>query len=225
MATSGTTTFTLDIAELAEEAFERAGSELRTGYDLRTARRSLNLMMLEWANRGLNLWQVEQGTTALSDGTATYSMPSGTVDFIEHVIRKGTGSDQVDYNLTRISVSTYANRTNKNLEGRPTEIYIQRTTSPQFTLWPVPDSDDYTLVYWRLKRIEDAGTPASNTMDAPERFLPALVAGLAYYIAMKKPGLEQRVPFLKGVYDEQFDLASQEDRDRSDFRIIPYVGR
>lgn len=224
MATSGTTTFNLDLSELVEEAFERAGSELRTGYDLRTARRSLNLLFADWANRGVNMWTFEQGQQVLTPGQATYPLPADTVDLLEHVIRTGAGnvSTQADLTITRISVSTYATLPNKLTQGRPIQIWIERLQSaPQFTVWPVPDnSQTYTLVYWRLRRIDDAGDGV-NTMDVPFRFLPCLVAGLAYYLALKIPGSTERLPVLKQQYDEAWELAAAEDREKAAVRFVP----
>ncbi len=179
MATSGTATFNLDLAEIVEEAFERCGSELRTGYDLKTARRSLNLLFADWANRGVNMWTFEQGTQTLTPGTATYNLPTDTVDLLEHVIRTGAGNvaTQADLTITRISVSTYATIPNKLQQGRPIQIWIERLNTPRFTVWPVPDSSQtYQLVYWRLRRIQDAGN-GTNTMDMPFRFLPCMVRG------------------------------------------------
>ncbi len=224
MATSGTTTFNLDLVELVEEAFERCGAELRTGYDLKTARRSLNLMFADWANRGLNMWTFEQGSITLVAGTATYDLPADTVDLLEHVIRTGAGSaaTQADLTITRISVSTYATIPNKLQQARPIQIFIQRKTSiPQVTVWPVPDNTQtYTLVYWRLKRLDDAGT-GINTMDVPFRFVPAMVAGLAYHLAMKIPGGVDRLMMLKQQYDEAWALASEEDREKAAVRFVP----
>lgn len=223
MATSGTATFAPEIAVLIEEAYERAGSELRSGYDLRSARRSLDIMSAEWSNRGLNLWTVESGSQVLTPSTAAYNLPADTVDLLDFMIRTGTGSSQVDYNLERIGVSSYAQLVTKNQEGRPVQVYIARTATPSFTLWPVPDdSTTYTFVYWRLRRIQDTGA-GTNTMDVPSRFIPALVAGLAYYTALKKPESYDRVPMLKQMYDEQFQMAYEEDRDRSSFFIRPKV--
>ena len=182
MTTSGSTDFNLEFVDIAEEAFERAGREMRSGYDLRTARRSMNLLTIEWANRGINMWTFEQGTINLVPGTATYALPDDTVDLIEHVIRTGAGnaSTQADLTITRISVSTYATLPNKLTQARPIQIWIQRLESPQVTVWPVPDaSQPYQLVYWRLRRLQDAGTGV-NTQDVPFRFMPAMVAGLAY---------------------------------------------
>lgn len=224
MATSGTTVFNLDLSELVEEAFERCGAELRTGYDLRTARRSLNLLFADWANRGINLWTVEQGSIPLVQGTATYNLPSDTVDLLEHVIRTGAGniSTQADLTITRISVSTYSSIPNKLTQARPIQVYINRQTpTPNITVWPTPDgSQAYTFVYWRLRRIQDAGD-GSNTMDVPFRFIPCMVSGLAYYLALKIPGAMERIGLLKEQYDADWDFASTEDRERAAVRFVP----
>lgn len=225
MTTSGTTTFNMDLNEYVEEAFERCGAELRTGYDLRTARRSLNLLFTDWANRGINLWTVEQGSQVLTPGTATYTLPADTVDLMEHVIRTGAGnvSTQTDLTITRISVSTYSSIPNKLQQARPIQVYINRqAAAPTFTVWPVPDSSQtYTFVYWRLRRIQDAGAGGTYTQDIPFRFLNALVSGLAYYLSMKIPGAMERMQVLKQQYDEAWDLASSEDRDKSAVRFVP----
>lgn len=224
MAVSGTTAFNLDLTEIVEEAFERAGSEMRTGYDLRTARRSLNLLFADWANRGINMWTFEQGTITLVAGTATYNLPADTVDLMEHVIRTGAGSasTQADLTISRISVSTYATIPNKLQQARPIQVWIQRLQDiPTITVWPVPDdSQTYTFVYWRLRRIDDAGT-GINTMDVPFRFLPCMVAGLSYYLALKVKGGADRLPILKQQYDEAWDLASTEDREKAAQRFVP----
>ena len=300
MAISGTTTFNLDLTELVEEAFERTGSELRTGYDLRTARRSLNLLFADWSNRGINMWTFEQGTINLVPGQNTYPLPSDTVDLLEHVIRTGAGSasTQADLTITRISVSTYATIPNKLQQARPIQVWIQRldgqtsavgttlngaitatattvivtsavglpatgfiligsetigygyisgntlyncvrgqnnTTAashssgdsvyvqnlPAITVWPTPDnSQTYQFVYWRMRRIDDAGGGV-NTMDVPFRFLPCLVAGLAYYLALKVPNGTQRLDILKAQYDEAWQFASTEDREKAADRFVP----
>lgn len=221
MATSGTATFNLDLVELVEEAFERAGSEVRSGYDLRTARRSLNLLLADWANRGLNLWTFEEGSVPLVAGTATYALPADTVDIIEHVLRTGTGSAQSDLTMTRTSVSTYAAIPNKTAQGRPLQVLVTRGITPSVTVWPVPDQTGvYTLRYWRLRRLQDAGSGV-NTPDVPFRFLPALVAGLAYHVAMKVPGGVDRLPILEGQYREAFQTAMDEDRERAPVRLVP----
>jgi hypothetical protein len=224
MATSGTTAFNLDLSEIVEESFERCGAELRTGYDLRTARRSMNLLFADWANRGVNLWTVEQGSIPLVQGTATYNLPDYTVDLLEHVIRTGAGnvSTQADLTITRISVSTYSTIPNKLTQARPIQVYINRQEDiPTVTLWPIPDgSQSYSFVYWRLRRIQDAGNGV-NTMDVPFRFLPCLVAGLAYYLSLKIPGAIERMQLLKAQYDEAWALASDEDRDKAAVRFVP----
>lgn len=224
MATSGTTAFNLDLVELLEEAFERAGSEMRTGYDLKTARRSLNILFADWANRGINMWTIEQGSIPLVPGTATYNLPSDTVDLLEHVIRTGAGNSatQADLTITRISVSTYATLPNKLTQARPIQVWIDRLApTPTVTMWPVPDnSQTYTFVYWRLRRIQDAGNGV-NTMDVPFRFIPCMVAGLAYYLALKLPNAMDRLPILKQQYDEAWQIASEEDREKAAIRFVP----
>lgn len=223
MTTSGVANFSLDLTEIVEEAFERVGSEMRTGYDLRTARRSLNLLFADWANRGINMWTFEQGTQVLTPGVATYELPADTVDLMEHVIRTGAGSasTQADLTITRISVSTYATIPNKLTQARPIQIWIERLNTPRFTVWPVPDNTQtYTLVYWRLRRIQNAGEGV-NTMDMPFRFIPAMIAGLSYYLAMKIPGGLERLQILKAQYDEAWDLASSEDREKAAVRFVP----
>jgi len=300
MSTTGSTAFNMDFTELAEEAWERAGREMRSGYDLRTARRSMNLMTIEWSNRGLNMWTIEQGTITLTPGLSTYALPTDTIDLLDHVIRTGANSSstQSDLSITRISVSTYATIPNKLSEGRPIQVWIQRlsgetnptsstlsatitsssttitlssvvglagagyirldtediyyayidgnslggvfrgqnyTTAaahtsstavfvpqlPAFTVWPAPDSSQtYQFVYYRMRRIQDAGS-GIQTQDMNFRFLPCVAAGLAYYIAMKQPDLVSRLQMLKGVYDEQFNLAAGEDHEKATMRLVP----
>lgn len=222
MATSGTANFDLDLNEIVEECFERCGSEMRSGYDLRTARRSLNLLLAQWANQGVNLWTIEQGSQVLTPGTATYTLPADTVDLLEHVIRTGSGTTQTDLTITRISVSTYSSIPNKTQQARPIQIWINRQATPQVTVWPVPDdSQTYTLVYWRLRRMQDAGAGGVYTQDIPFRFLNALVAGLSYYLSMKIPGAMERMPMLKQQYDEAWDIAASEDREKAADRFVP----
>jgi hypothetical protein len=306
MTTSGVAAFNLDLNEIVEEAFERAGSELRTGYDLRTARRSLNLLFADWANRGVNMWTFEQGTLTFTQGLATYALPTDTVDLLEHVIRTGAGnsSTQSDLTITRISVSTYATIPNKLQQARPIQVWFQRldgqtssvgttlnggisatattitltstvglptngfvlienetvqygyidgnqlmncfrgqnnTTAathltgvavysqnlPSVTVWPTPDgSQTYQFVYWRMRRIDDAGN-GTRTMDVPFRFLPCLVAGLAYYLALKVENGAQRLEVLKAQYDEAWQLAAGEDQEHASLRFVPrqmYIG-
>jgi hypothetical protein len=221
MATSGTATFNLDLNSIVEEAFERCGVELRTGYDLRTARRSLNLLSIEWANRGINLWTIEEGSISLVDGTSQYNLPADTIDLLDHVIRTGTGTSQSDLSITRISVSTFASIPNKNAEGRPIQVWIDRQADiPQINVWPVPDGNNYTFTYWRMRRIQDAGNGV-NTQDIPFRLLPCLVAGLAYYLSLKIPEAMNRIEMLKASYEEQWNLASGEDRDKASLRLAP----
>jgi hypothetical protein len=243
MTTSGTTGFNLDLNDIVEEAFERAGRELRTGYDLRTARRSLNLLFADWANRGINLWTIEQGSIPLVQGTSTYSLPNDTVDLLEHVIRTQAGNiaTQADLTITRISVSTYATIPNKLQQARPIQVWVQRNTgatypatsayspaataTPQVTVWPVPDQGTqqdpyYTFVYWRMRRIQDAGNGV-NDFDIPFRFLPCLTSGLSYYIALKFPESQERLPTLKAMYDEDWTFAAGEDREKAADRLVP----
>lgn len=300
MTTTGATLFNMDFTEIAEEAWERAGREMRSGYDLRTARRSMNLMTIEWQNKGINMWTMEQGFINLTPGLATYALPTDTIDLLEHVIRTGanTASTQADLTITRISVSTYATIPNKLQQARPIQVWIQRlsgevnptnallastitstatsitlttvvglagsgfirlesediyytyitgnvlsgvfraqnnTTAashvastavfvpqlPAVTVWPTPDnSTTYQFVYWRLRRVQDAGAGA-ETADMNFRFLPCVVAGLAYQIAVKVPELMQRVPMLKQMYDEAFEMAAGEDREKAAVRFVP----
>jgi hypothetical protein len=237
-------TFNLDLSEIVEEAFERCGSELRTGYDLRTARRSLNLLFADWANRGINLWTVEQGQIPLVQGQSTYDLPLDTVDLLEHVIRTNPGvqNNQADLTITRISVSTYATIPNKLQQARPIQVWINRQSgetyagtssstppagvdAPKIVVWPTPDQGTllqpyYTFVYWRLRRIHDAGN-GINTQDVPFRFLPCLIAGLSYYMALKIPGADARLGVLKAQYDEAWQLAADEDREKAAIRFVP----
>jgi hypothetical protein len=298
--TSGVSAFNLDLSELVEEAFERAGSELRTGYDLRTARRSLNIMFADWANRGINMWTIEQGEITLVQGQNTYALPDDTVDLLEHVIRTGgnVSSTQADLTITRISVSTYATIPNKIQQARPIQVWVQRLDAqnsptnlvlsasitdtdttisldsvvglpaagfikigeeiinygyisgntlnncfrgqqntlavphtsltavylaqvPAITVWPTPDSaQQYTFVYWRLRRTQDAGG-GINVMDVPFRFIPCMAAGLAYHLALKITGGAERIPVLKQQYDEAWELAATEDREKAAVRFVP----
>ena len=225
MTSSGTATFNLDLNDAVEEAFERCGAELRTGYDLRTARRSMNLLFADWANRGINLWTLDSGTINLVQGISVYNLPNDTVDLLEHVIRTGAGnvSTQVDLTITRISNSTYASIPNKLQQARPIQVWINRQApTPQINLWPTPDQTGvYQFVYWRLRRIQDAGEGGTYTQDIPFRFLPPLVSGLAYYLALKIPGAMERLPVLKEQYDADWDRASSEDREKAAVRFVP----
>ena len=224
MTTSGTATFDLNLNEVVEEAFERCGSELRTGNDLRTARRSLNLLTIEWANRGINLWTVEEGSVAMVAATATYNLPADTVDLMDMVMRTGSGTTQSDLTLNRISVTTYSSIPNKTSTGRPLQAWIDRQIIPTITMWPVPDqSSKYTLIYYRLRRIQDVGAAGTTTQDLPFRFLPAMVSGLAYYMSAKLPEAAPRRMDLKAEYEEQFRFASQEDREKATLRLQPRI--
>jgi hypothetical protein len=243
MTTAGTSSFNLDLNNIVEEAFERCGKELRTGYDLRTARRSLNLLTVEWSNRGVNLWTIENGEIPLIANQVSYELPIDTIDLLEHVTRTGTGTSQADLTITRISVSTYATIPNKLATGRPIQVWVDRqsgatyppggrpngtnTTTgvdhPKIYVWPAPDqgsisSPYYTFVYWRMRRIQDAGN-GITTQDIPFRFLNCMIAGLAYYLAIKVA--PDRVAVLKEQYDEQWRFASEEDRDKAAVRFVP----
>ena len=231
MTTSGTQAFNLDLNQLVEEAFERCGAELRTGYDFRTARRSLNLLTIEWANRGINLWTIEEGSIPMVQGQIAYNLPVDTIDLLDSVIRTSSGIGQTDINISRISVSTYATIPNKNAQGRPIQVWIDRQSGatepgtgvnfPQIYVWPAPDqSNFYTYVYYRLKRIQDAGN-GINAQDIPFRMLPCLVAGLAYYLSMKIPEALPRLEMLKMAYEEQWAMASTEDREKAPLRLAP----
>lgn len=218
MTTSNTTTFDPDIATLIEEAFDRAGYEGRSGYEYRTAARSLNFLMAEWSNIGLNLWTVDEESIALTSGTSQYNLATDTVDIIDQVIRIGTS----DYRIARIGVGSWASISNKTQAGsRPNQIYVERLIAPRVNVWPVPDNDNCTLYYWRLRRLQDAGTP-DKTADVPYRFLPALAAGLAFKLAQKRREIDvNRIGILKAEYEEQLGLAMAEDRGRESFFLIP----
>ena len=230
MTTSGTSGFNLDLNDIIEEAFERCGVEVRTGYEHRTARRSLNLLTIEWANRGINLWTIEQGSIPMEQGEAVYTLPVDTIDLLDQVIRTQSGVNQTDINISRISVSTYATIPNKNTQGRPIQVWIDRQSgateptgvaAPEIYVWPTPDqSNFYTFVYWRLRRIQDAGN-GTSTQDIPFRMLNCLVAGLAYYLSLKIPEAANRIEMLKMAYEEQWLLASSEDREKASLRLAP----
>jgi len=214
MTTSGSRDFNLDVAEIIEEAYERCGLEVRTGYDARTARRSLNLMFADWANRGLNLWTVAQGTTTLVQGTSTYTLESDVVDLLEMVLRR----DGTDYEVERISRGEYLTFPNKTDQGRPSQFYLDRQIQPVITLWQTPENSTDQLIYYYVRRIEDADT-LTNTTAIPFRFYPCMVAGLAYYLAMKRA--PERVQILKAVYEEEFMRAAEEDEDRVPLKLQP----
>jgi len=242
MTTSGTNAFNLDLNDIIEEAFERCGVEVRTGYEHRTARRSLNLLTIEWANRGINLWTIEQGSIPLVQGQITYDLEGDTIDLLDQVVRTQSGVNQTDINISRISVSTYATIPNKNAQGRPIQVWVNRQSGetypinnitptsansitgynpPQINVWPTPDqSNFYTFVYWRLRRIQDAGN-GTSTQDIPFRMLTCLVAGLAYYLSLKIPEAANRIEMLKMEYENQWLLASSEDREKASLRLAP----
>lgn len=237
--TTSTTAFNPTLNDLCEEAFERCGLEMRTGYDFRTARRSLNLLLTEWANRGINLWTIEQGTIPLIQGQYIYDLPNDTVDLIEHVIRTYPDStaNQTDININRISVSTYSTIPNKLTQGRPIQVWINRRSGqtsdavgatakvPQIYVWPSPDQGTvtapfYYFVYYRLRRMVDAGNGV-NVEEIPFRFQECLICGLAYRLAMKLPGGLERIQLLKAQYDEAWEMAAGEDREKAPDRLVP----
>ena len=225
MATSESFNFTLDLGEIIEEAYERAGLELRSGYDYKTARRSLDLLMLEWQNRGLNLWTVKNASHTLTAGTAAYGLSAERIEIIEASLRTDVGdsSNQSDLTMERISAVQYSHLTNKLTQGRPLQFYVERSPSNiTINMWPVPDSQEtYTFVYYYLERIEDSGKPASNNMDVPDRYLPCLVSGLAYNIALKRPESVQLVPVLKEIYEEQWNMVSDAFREKAALYVTP----
>ena len=220
MTVSGSKTFELDVADYIIEAFERCGLDSRTGYDFRTAQRSLNLLLAEWANRGLNQWTIERASITLSAGTTTYPLGASTIDILSAAIRmdQNVGTqNQTDLTIDRISRDQYLNIPNKLTRARPVQFVVERSIAPQVTVWPAPDQT-YYLVIDKLVRMDDAGSGV-NTIQIPFRFYPCLAAGLAYYIAMKKA--PDRVQLLKAVYDEEFERAAQEDRDRAPLQLTP----
>lgn len=233
MTTSGTTSFNLDLNDIIEEAFERCGLELRTGYDFRTAKRSLDLLTIEWANRGINLWTIEEGQIDMVTGQGTYDLPVDTIDLLSHVIRTNSGdaTNQQDLTITRISVITYSDIPNKLVQGRPIQVWVDRQSGatesggvnyPRIHVWPTPDTpgSQYKFVYWRMRRIQDAGTGVA-TQDIPFRFLNCMIAGLAYYLSIKLPKAADRIPLLKAEYDAQWKLATEEDREKASILLVP----
>ena len=214
MALSGTSDFELDVAEYIEEAFERCGLEVRTGYDLKTAKRSLNLMLAEWANRGLNQWTIKKRSQALVQGTGAYPVGDDVIDILSVIVRR----DGTDYSLDRYSREEFLTIPNKTTQGRPAQFFLDRQTNPSLNLWPVPENTTDLVFYDALTRMQDADT-FINTVDMPFRFYPCLAAGLAYYIAIKRA--PQRVQLLKAVYEEEFERAMTEDRDRASFNVVP----
>jgi hypothetical protein len=219
MATSGTAAFNLDIIDIIEDAYEIAVGEAKGGYDLKTARRSLDLLTKEWGNRGLNMWTMRQGMVSVTAGDNSVTLPNDTIDILDAVWRTGSGTAQNDTTLTRISGSQWTAIAYKNQTGTPTQFYVQRVQPPLLKLWPTPATDGI-IVAWGMRTIEDTGKYI-NTMDISPRFLPALVCGLAYYLSLKTPAAADRVPMLQAEYERQFELAAEEDRDRSSFRLVP----
>lgn len=220
MATSGTTTFNLDIIDVIEEAYELTGSELRAGYDMKTARRSLNMLMREWGNKGINFWTVRNDIIPVTTGQSTVTLAGDVIDIMDAAWRTGAGTSQNDRILTRISVVDWAQTANKNTPGLPTQYWVNRVVPAVVNLWPVATQDGL-LVYWGIRSIQDAGAYGNN-MDIPPRFLPALTTGLAYYLALKGGAdMAQTAVVLKTEYDRQFQLASEEDREKAPFKLVP----
>ena len=214
MTTSGSRDFNLDVAEVIEEAYERCGLEVRTGYDAKTARRSMNLMFADWANRGLNLWTVKEANVTVTQGTSSYSLAADVVDVLEVVIRRSS----TDFEVQRISRSDYATVPNKTTQGRPSQYYLDRQITPVMYLWSTPENSTDQVRYYYVRRIEDADTLV-NTTDMPFRFFPCMVAGLAYYISMKRA--PDRIQMLKTVYEEEFQRAADEDQGRTPLKLQP----
>ena len=214
MAVSNSVDFELDVAEYIEEAFERCGLDVRTGYDLKSAKRSLNLMLAEWANRGLNQWTITQRTQALVTGTGAYALGADVIDILSLVVQR----DGTDYSLSRLSRDDYLNIPNKTTQSRPNQFFLDRQVTPSLKIWPVPENSTDVIYYNALTRMDDAD-PFINTMDMPFRFYPCLAAGLAYYIAVKRA--PNRVQMLKAMYEEEFERAMTEDRDRASFNVVP----
>ena len=216
MATSGSRDFNMDVGEIIEEAYERCGLEVRTGYDARTARRSLNLMFADWANRGLNLWTVKQATITLTQGQAQETLTSDVVDILDVVVRR----NNTDYSIDRISRGDYSGLPNKTTQGRPSQFYFDRQIDPVINLWAVSENSTDQLIYYYVRRIDDADTLV-NTTDMPFRFYPCMVAGLAYYMGMKRA--PERLQILKSVYEEEFQRAADEDEGRTPLKLQPSI--
>jgi hypothetical protein len=219
VTTSGVANFNPDILDLIEDAYEMVGLEVRGGYDLKTARRSLDMLMREWGNRGINMWTLTQFTVPMVAGNDSVTLPIETIDLLDAAWRTGTGLEQNDQTMTRLGGSQWAQIANKTEVGIPSQYYVHRVQPPRLRIWPTPESDG-TFVCWGLRTIQDAGA-YTNTVDIPPRFLPALVAGMAYYLALKSPNAEGRVQMLQAEYERQYMLAAEEDRDRSSFFMVP----
>jgi|TARA_R110000823_G_scaffold62666_1_gene148331 hypothetical protein len=218
MALSGSTNFEPNVTEFIEEAFERCGLELRTGYDLKTAKRSINLMLAEWANRGLNQWTIEQATQTVTEGTNSYSLNTNVIDILDMVIRRTLNDTVTDININRIGRSEYTNIPVKATKGRPSQFFFDKLTTPAIKVWPTPENSTDILVFNKLIRMDDADT-AINTMDMPFRFYPCFAAGLAYYLSVKRA--PEKTQLLKGLYEEEFQRAADQDEDRVSFRLKP----
>ena len=220
MATSNSTDFEPNVAEFVEEAFERCGLELRTGYDLKTARRSINLMLAEWANRGLNQWTIEQATQTVTEGTTDYSLNSNVIDILDVVLRRTINQTQTDISMNRISRSEFINIPNKTTKARPSQFFLDKLSTPTLKIWPAPENSTDILVFNKLVRMDDADKP-TNTMDMPFRFYPCFAVGLAYYISLKRA--PERTSQLKSLYEEEFDRAMSQDEDRASYRVRPDI--
>tara|TARA_R100001443_G_scaffold16423_3_gene26475 strand:+ start:170 stop:841 length:672 start_codon:yes stop_codon:yes gene_type:complete len=220
MATSSSTDFEPNVAEFVEEAFERCGLELRTGYDLKTARRSINLMLAEWANRGLNQWTIEQATQTVTEGTTDYSLNSNVIDILDVVLRRTINQTQTDISVNRISRSEYINIPNKTTKARPSQFFLDKLSTPTLKVWPAPENSTDILVFNKIVRMDDADKP-TNTMDMPFRFYPCFAAGLAYYISLKRA--PERTSQLKALYEEEFERAMSQDEDRASYRVRPDI--
>ena len=219
MTTSNSTNFEPNVAEFVEEAFERCGLELRTGYDLKTAKRSINFMLAEWANRGLNQWTIEQTNQTVTQGQSNYTLNSNVIDILDVVLRRTTNNVQTDISIDRLSRSSYLNIPNKDTQAMPSQWFLDKLTDPVLKVWPTPDNSTDILVFNKLVRMDDADS-GTNTMDMPFRFYPCFAAGLAYYIAIKRA--PEKVQLLKQAYEEEFDRAMSTDEDKASFRIRPF---
>jgi len=218
MATSGTKTFALDTGEVIEEAYELAGLEARTGYDAATARRSLNVMFADWSNRGINIWTIAQVSLTLTEGTASYTLNSYDIDILEAVIRRTVNGTQTDYQMSRVGRMEYLNIPNKTTEARPTEFFVDRQATPVLKLWPTPENSTDVFVSYRIQRIDDV-TASAQDQEIPSRFIPPMVSGLAYYMALKKN--PERVPMLLQIYEQDLKRAQDEDRGRASLHLVP----
>ena len=220
MALSGSTNFEPNVTEFIEEAYERCGLELRTGYDLKTAIRSVNLMLAEWANRGLNQWTIEQGTETVVEGQNDYPLNANIIDVLDVVVRRTVNSVPTDISISRVSRSEFINIPNKTTKARPSQFFFDKLSTPVLKVWPAPEKSTDVLVFNKIVRMDDADK-ATNTMDMPFRFYPCFVAGLAYYLSLKKN--PQLTPQLKAIYEEEFRRAADQDEDRASFRVRPYT--